>query len=110
NNLYWKTGGSPVVQNAGGSTVDATSKKVAPVFASPGGDFHLTASSPAIDAGSNESLNAGYTRDLEDRQVPAGSAVDMGAYEFGAVAANLQGSHMAWILHNWWTRVVHVAA
>lgn len=83
NNIYWKTGGSPLVQNAGGSTVSSTSKKVDPLFVNiTGGDFHLKSGSPAIDAGTSESVTAGFNKDLENKNVPSGTAVDMGAYEF----------------------------
>jgi hypothetical protein len=46
-------------------------------------DVHLQAGSPAIDAGAA----LGYTLDFEDNPVPIASAPDIGAYEFGAVAA-----------------------
>jgi hypothetical protein len=44
-------------------------------------DYHLSTTSPAIDAGS--SLNAPVV-DIEGNARPAGSAYDIGAYEFGA--------------------------
>ncbi len=52
-----------------------------------GQDFHLSANSPAINTGSSESLNY-FKRDLDNKSVPAGGAVDAGAYEYGAVATN----------------------
>ena len=45
-----------------------------------GGDYHLQAGSPAIDAGAN----LGFTRDFENGTVPVGSAPDIGAYEYGS--------------------------
>jgi hypothetical protein len=48
------------------------------------GDFHLTQSSPAVDAGAD----LGYTHDFDDMVVPAGTAPDLGAYEFGSIDAD----------------------
>ncbi|MCB2153820.1 right-handed parallel beta-helix repeat-containing protein [bacterium] len=52
------------------------------------GDFHLQAGSPAIDAGDT----LGVTDDLDGAVRPSGSAPDMGAYEYGAVAGVTQWS------------------
>lgn len=79
NNIYWKTGGNPLVQ--GGFTMSATSKKVDPKFVAVGSDFHLLAGSPAIDAGTP----VGYSSDYEGNAVPQGSIVDIGAYEYGSI-------------------------
>lgn len=58
-----------------------------PKFANaPAQDFHLLAGSAAIDTGIIESVNAGYAKDLDNHNVPAGSGVDVGSYEFGSVA------------------------
>ncbi len=52
-----------------------------PLFVDGGAaNFHLRAGSPAIDAGAN----LGYGRDLDGVSVPAGSAPDLGAYEFAS--------------------------
>jgi len=40
-------------------------------------DFHLLASSPAVNAGQD----LGYTNDFEDKPVPVGQAPDLGAFE-----------------------------
>jgi parallel beta-helix repeat protein len=48
----------------------------------PGGDFHLTAGSPAIDQGFT--LGAPYNVDADGVSRPQGAAYDIGAYEFGA--------------------------
>ncbi len=45
------------------------------------GDYHLAAGSPAIDKGD---ANGAPTFDKENKARPAGSGIDMGAYEFGA--------------------------
>lgn len=75
NNIYWKTGGSPLIQ---GFTISSTSKKVDPQFVSAGtGDLHLQSTSPAVNAG----VNVGYTSDLDGKPVPQGLAPDIGAYE-----------------------------
>jgi parallel beta-helix repeat protein len=54
-----------------------------PVFLdASAGDYHLQATSPCIDTGSNALVPAGITVDLEGNPRIAGSAVDMGAYEY----------------------------
>ncbi len=85
NNIYWKTGGSPTVQ---GFTIDSSSKKADPQFVNTGTDFHLKSTSPAKDAGSSESVTAGYTSDLDNVTVPTGSAPDIGAYEYSSTSAS----------------------
>ncbi|MCY3742210.1 MAG: dockerin type I domain-containing protein [Candidatus Poribacteria bacterium] len=56
---------------------------VAPLFVDPLGakDFHLQAGSPAIDAGTNAYAP---DDDLDGAARPAGAAVDIGPYEYGA--------------------------
>jgi hypothetical protein len=55
-------------------------RPVDPQFANPAaGDYHLTASSPAVDAGTN----VGITVDLDGRRRPLLLGYDMGAFEFG---------------------------
>ena len=44
-----------------------------------GGDYHLQASSPAINAGAG----ALYASDYDGKAVPSGGAVDLGAFEYG---------------------------
>jgi hypothetical protein len=87
NNIYWRAGGSPLIQLAGSSTVSSTSKKVDPKFVTAGSDHRLQTGSPAIDAGTSESLTAGFNKDLDNKTVPSGTMPDIGAYEFGAVLA-----------------------
>jgi hypothetical protein len=54
-----------------------------PLFANVGaGDYHLTANSPAIDAG----VDLGYHQDYAGQAVPQGNAPDLGAYEYGGAA------------------------
>jgi len=54
--------------------------KADPLFVDvDGGDYHLQAGSPAIDAGTD----LGYTSDYDDEPMPNGAAPDMGAFEHG---------------------------
>jgi len=59
---------------------DAHSFVASPVehFLVPGSDFHLLASSPAVDAGT---LAGAPTTDLDGNPRPMGGGVDLGAYE-----------------------------
>jgi hypothetical protein len=85
NNLYWKSDGKPGIFFPTPGDRSPTSKIAHPQFVKEsvgGGDFHLKAGSPAIDAGTRESLNAGYATDLSQVQVPQGGGVDLGAYEY----------------------------
>ncbi len=82
NNIYWSPGGPKIWFPRSSS-----SKTVDPRFVNAaGGDLRLAAGSPAIDAGTSESLNRGYRTDLDGGAVPQGAAVDMGAYERGSGA------------------------
>jgi hypothetical protein len=61
-----------------------------PVFVSAStGDFHLRASSPAIDTGRD--LSSMFTTDADGRIRPAGGGWDRGAYEYGALAPSDAG-------------------
>jgi len=46
------------------------------------GDLHLRSTSPAVNAGNSSAVPAGVSTDLDGNPRIAGSAVDMGAYEF----------------------------
>jgi hypothetical protein len=84
-NLFWRSDGKPGIFFPNPSDRSPTSKIGNPRFvkaAVGGGDFRLAAGSPAIDAGTIESVNAGYKVDLAQRGVPIGAGVDIGAYEF----------------------------
>jgi hypothetical protein len=48
------------------------------------GDYHLTSSSPAIDAGTS---TGAPSTDFADGPRPQGSGFDIGAYEYGAPVA-----------------------
>ncbi len=82
-NVFWATGGAPDI--SGGVTLAPSSKMADPLFVDPpSGEFRLLASSPARDAGTTESLLAGFETDMAGVAVPSGSGVDIGAYEFVA--------------------------
>ena len=72
-------GGSPVVTYSdvqggwpGEGNIDSD-----PIFVG-GGDFHLTAGSPCIDAG----IDVGVYTDIDGDERPQGAGFDMGAYEY----------------------------
>jgi hypothetical protein len=80
-NLYWKTGGNPLIQNL---TLHASSKKADPRFVDAArSDFHLEAGSPAVDAGDAAAAFAMGMKggDLDGNPAPAGSGPDMGCFE-----------------------------
>jgi parallel beta-helix repeat protein len=80
--FFWsKSGGNDLTAWNNVSKV-GNDLKVAPRFANlTTFDFHILSGSPCIDTGSN----AGLSRDLENNQVPGGSAPDIGAYEYSSV-------------------------
>ncbi|MDP3941209.1 MAG: choice-of-anchor Q domain-containing protein [bacterium] len=79
NNIYWKIGGNPLIQ---GFTISSTSQIADPRYVNPQtGDLHIQSDSPAVDAGSNESVSAGFSVDLDGKAVPSGLLPDVGAYE-----------------------------
>lgn len=70
-----------------GSPLGAGEKIADPRFVNlSGGDYRLQAGSPAIDAG----VDLGYRQDYAGQPVPAGSAPDAGAYEYGSAPAPTQ--------------------
>lgn len=88
-------GGWTLASTDGGGNIDTD-----PLFVNaPGGDYHLTDASPAVDAGTNALVPADSADADDDGNTvePApdldllarivGTAVDMGAYEFGAPPA-----------------------
>jgi hypothetical protein len=82
NNLYWSSDGDPLVQFIGFG-LDGSSMIANPAFTNVGTqNLRLTAGSPAREAGSAESVAAGFTVDLIQTAVPQVSLVDIGAYEY----------------------------
>ena len=78
NNIYWKTGGSPLIQDTAKWTIAATSGKVDPQFVGVGSDFLLKSSSPAVNSG----VNLSYSSDFDGNPVPKGGVPDIGAFEY----------------------------
>ena len=88
-NLAFTAGGSASVGAPAGCSESSERLNQDPLFANAAAyDFHLTAASPAIDAGV---AVPGLTTDLGGAARPAGAAVDLGAYEYGAVPAGSGG-------------------
>jgi hypothetical protein len=86
NNLYWSSDGDPWVQFDGFS-MSPTSRIANPQFVDPATrNFRLKATSPATDAGTLASVNAGFTLDLEQALVPQGLGVDVGVLEYAATS------------------------
>jgi hypothetical protein len=81
NNIYWRSGGNPLMQFFGGSQMSSTSRVANPMFVNPANhNFKLQSGSPAIDAGVSTSL--GITQDVEGIAVPQNGRVDIGAHEY----------------------------
>lgn len=81
NNIYWSSSGNPVVQLLNG-TISSSSKLANPQFVNAAaGNLKPASSSPGVDTGSMESVNAGYKVDLDGVAVPQSTAVDRGAHE-----------------------------
>jgi hypothetical protein len=84
NNLFYKTGGSPTIAVGTLPLTAITSSD--PRFRLPSAniasaDFHLRNTSPAVNAGSPDSVAAGYVLDFDQFAVPLGGIVDIGAHE-----------------------------
>jgi len=78
-NVYWAPNGHPYLDGP----ISSTSVVADPKFESPGSDFRLQADSPAIDAGTTESVVAGFVTDLDGRTVPGTTdGVEEGTYAF----------------------------
>lgn len=85
-NLFWKTGGNPVIQ---GITLHPASRRADPAFSDAAqGDFTLRSGSPAVDGGAAEVAQYGYLRDLAGQVVPGGAAPDVGSFELYAVSGS----------------------
>lgn len=86
----WNSGenyeGAPMFGFDGGGNIDADPQFIEPLPAEhapiPGGDYRLSAGSPAIDAGSPDYADVDTAADLAGADRIIGPAPDMGAYEF----------------------------
>ena len=74
------------IVNNGSTRINNNNLSSDPLFSSSG-DYTLSSSSPAIDAGDNALIPTGITSDLDGNSRIAGNAVDMGAYESAGQAA-----------------------
>jgi hypothetical protein len=84
NNILWSTDGNPAL----GFSKSLSTKVINPGFANAAAnDFRLVSTSPAREAGSFESVTAGYVHDLDLVAVPQSTLVDVGAYEAVGSAA-----------------------
>jgi hypothetical protein len=87
-NIYWNSNGDPFVQFLG-FNLNATSQVADPRFSSSDGyNFRLAANSPAVDRGTADSFQAGFTFDLLHTALPQRVAIDIGAYEYYPVDYN----------------------
>ncbi len=86
-NVFFENGNGNAVWSAeDASTLTSDPQCVAPAS----GDFHLRASSPAIDSGRD--LSTVFATDFDGASRPAGAGWDRGPYEFGATTALDGGS------------------
>ncbi len=102
NNLFWRIDGQPPQFKWNGSYVDfdtyrglsgqdANSTVADPLLM---GDYHLTANSPAIDAGVYE-LGV-PSDDFDGNFRPYGDAIDIGAYEYVGAGGGNQAPVLSW--------------
>jgi parallel beta-helix repeat protein len=87
NNIIYGNGGTIVDwDNGSGGLVQSNNLTTDPNFVNAAaGDFHLQQGSPVIDAGMTLSQ---VTTDADGKARPAGSAYDIGAYEYGATGGS----------------------
>jgi len=84
NNLIGNAAGQPLVNNVNSNIVGLTTTQLAGLFVNAAtGNYRLAAGSSAIDKGSNNLIPDGITTDLDGNARIVGSAVDIGAYEYG---------------------------
>jgi hypothetical protein len=89
NNLIISTRGEPIADEDGLSIIDSATNLVFPdataeIFADPAApDYHLAASSPAIDAGAASFSGASApAADFDGLPRPGGGGIDVGCYEY----------------------------
>jgi len=76
-NVYWAPNGNPFLD----FPISSTSRVADPQFHSPGNDFHLQSTSPALNRGTPESIAAGFGLDLSGRPVGQRGAPSLGVYD-----------------------------
>jgi hypothetical protein len=83
NNIFWQNGNNdaidPAIVSTPGFNAGHNLQNVNPSFVNAPVDFHLKTGSPAIDTGTTETL---FNTDKDGSARPAGSAYDIGAYEY----------------------------
>ena len=78
-NIYWSSSGSPYLDFA----LSPTSRIADPRFVNPGLDFHLLPDSPALAAGTQESIDAGWSIDLDGAVLGHTRPITIGVYNNG---------------------------
>jgi len=79
-NVYWTPGGGSSIKVW--YPISSSSMKANPQWADPGaGNFRLTATSPAYNAGSQHAFNMGFKSDFGGVAVPQAGFVDIGSFE-----------------------------
>jgi hypothetical protein len=123
NSLFWANDAAsgPAMLNAGTTSADVTytlldASRVAGGGAwTPGGagnittgadprltnDFGLRAFSPALSAAASTALPAGVTTDLQGAPRVQGEGLDMGAYEFGQIFADVPSATQPAFFQQW---------
>lgn len=96
NNIVYLSGGADISRNADtGTTLSNNLTGTNPVFVTLGSDFHLQASSPAVNAGTN--LSAIFTTDKDGVMRPSGVAAwEIGAYEATTTPTTVTGTRATW--------------
>lgn len=87
NNICYKSGNSNIEYEAGEYEASHNLTGNPQFVDAVTGDFHLTADSPAIDAGTAENA---ATDDFEGNSRPCGAGYDIGAYEYGCGGSAVQ--------------------
>jgi hypothetical protein len=91
NNLFFSQSGS---ENIEGASLDAQARLGDPLFVNAdSSDFHILPGSSAIDACDQSLIPASGERDLDDNARKVGTAIDMGAYEYGAGSSKIRQVH-----------------
>ncbi|MCP4437437.1 MAG: T9SS type A sorting domain-containing protein [Aureispira sp.] len=94
NDAFYITGAAPTITNnliQNGSALGTNTTTADPMVVSvAGGNFSLSAASPALDQGNNTFIPAGITTDLAGNARILNTTVDLGAYEGMAVVSSVE--------------------